>query len=263
MEMKRFNPGVFTVSAFENRYKNVLKRCLLANNLTDNRTGEPTYYSFAERIRIDLNKGFPILTGKKIFFDKAYHEFVWFINGDTNIEYLKANGINWWNEYADERGNLGPVYGKQLKNFGCINQLDYVIGEIKNRTRRAVVSLWNPPELPDMALPPCFFSFVFSQFDGKLNMDMTLRSSDLFLGLPYDIVMAALFLTYIAQRTDLDPNLININMVDAHIYKSHKPAVEEYLARPTYKLPTLKTGSGAPVLENYSHLGLIKAEMFN
>ena len=249
--------------SFEAQYKEALYWCLEENNLSTNRTSEDTYYSFGQNIRIDMNKGFPVVTSKKIFFDKALHEFLWILDGDTNIEYLNKHGIHWWDEYADEHGELGPTYGHQLRNHNGVDQVQYVIQEIKDQSRRAVITLWNPAELDKMALPPCFTEFVFSRNGLFLNMNMSLRSSDMFLGLPYDIIMGGLFLNFISEKTGLLPGFLNVNMVDAHIYESHKPAVEEYLSRTCLKLPKLKGTFPYYSLKDYDCHGIIKAEMFN
>ncbi len=175
------------MSLFEIEYKQLLMRCLLDGEITENRTGVVTKKLFNQSFNIDMRKEFPIVTGKKIFFEKALHEFLWIFNGDTNVEYLNKHGIEWWNSYADNK-ELGKVYGYQLRRFNdTFDQIEYVKSEIKNNSRRAVISLWNPTDLEEQALPCCYTQITFVRENDHLNMAIDFRSSDLFLGLPYDL----------------------------------------------------------------------------
>lgn len=150
------------MSLFETKYKNLLLQCLSNNSLTNNRTNTKTYKLFNKSINIDLTKGFPILTSKKIFFDKALAEFKWMYKGRTDLKYLQDNNIKWWNDFANDNRQLGKVYGHQIRNFGYeIDQIKYAIQEINNNTRRAIITLWNPCDLNDQALPCCFTQFNF------------------------------------------------------------------------------------------------------
>ena len=242
---------------FEQDYKQLLMRCLLNGELTNNRTEDKTFKLFNETLNIKLDRGFPIITSKKIFFDKGYGEFEWIFNGHTDLEFLHARNIKWWDEFA-KKGRLGKVYGYQIRNFGgTFDQVKYCINEIKNNSRRAVISLWNPTELKEQALPCCYTSFNFVRINDKLSMTMDFRSSDLFLGLPYDIIVGALVLLNVAEECGLKADTLGLNLKDAHIYESHKEAVLEYYKRPIYALPTLKGRE----LINYKSGELIKVKL--
>lgn len=223
---------------FEDQYRRLIKNCL-NGELKSNRNGF-TFYSFGESLKINLQKGFPIVTGKKIFFEKAYHEYKWFVDGLTTTHYLKQNNIHWWDKFADKKGNLGKTYGYQLRSFnGSEDQLEQLHWCLKTEpeSRRMHVTLWNPSELKETKLPPCYTGFTFSWCNGKLNMEMHFRSSDVFLGLPYDICVGALFLINIAEFHNMTPNYLKISITDAHIYENHLKQVNEYMNRRIYKLP--------------------------
>jgi|TARA_R100000084_G_scaffold55365_1_gene23273 thymidylate synthase len=246
---------------FENTYKNLLKECISEGVICKNRTGVDTYKLFNKSINIDLSKGFPIVTGKKIFFKKALAEFKWIYEGKTDLKFLHDNNIYWWDDFAI-KGKLGKVYGYQISSFnGIFNQIEYVIKEIKNNSRRAVITLWNPTDLKDQSLPCCYTQFNFVRQNDNLNMVMTFRSSDLFLGLPYDIIVGALFLITIAKKLGLNPLTLGLNLADAHIYKSHIPAVNKYLMSKMYALPKIKGSYKDYSLCNYKHGEYIKADL--
>tara|TARA_R110000772_G_C13223367_1_gene432067 strand:- start:71 stop:823 length:753 start_codon:yes stop_codon:yes gene_type:complete len=225
---------------FEKKYKDLLKKCISKKVKTSNRTGVDTYKLFNQTLNINLSKGFPIITGKKIFFNKAFAEFNWIYNGQTDLKYLHDNNIYWWDDFVMEDNTLGKVYGYQIRKFNSnFDQIKYCINEIKNNSRRAVITLWNPSELKDQALPCCYTQFNFVRINNKLNMSMSFRSSDMFLGLPYDIIVGALLLIKISKETKLIPNMLGLNLADAHIYVSHLPQIKKYLNSKIYRLPTL------------------------
>jgi|TARA_R110000782_G_scaffold38118_1_gene89765 thymidylate synthase len=250
------------MSNFEKKYKKLLLKCLSNNVLTNNRTHTKTYKLFNESININLNEGFPILTSKKIFFEKALAEFKWMFKGRTDLKYLQDNNIKWWNDFANDNKELGKVYGHQIRNFGYeIDQIKYAIKEINNNSRRAIITLWNPCDLNDQALPCCFTQFNFVRINNKLNMTMTFRSSDLFLGLPYDIIVGALFLTTISNKCNLKADTLGINLADAHIYENHLNQVKEYCNNKIHNLPKLEGNYNNYALKNYFSENFIKAEL--
>jgi thymidylate synthase len=248
-------------SSFENDYKKLLIDCLRNGELTKNRTAIKTKQLFNQTLNINLQQGFPVVTSKKIFFKKALAEFKWIYEGRTDLQYLHKHKIFWWDDFA-KNNNLGKVYGYQVKKFnGIFDQIEYAINEIKNNSRRALITLWNPTDLQDQALPCCYTQFNFMRSNGKLNMAVNFRSSDLFLGLPYDIIVCALFLNTIAKETGLQPNMLGLNLINAHIYENHNEAVNEYLNAVNHKLPILKGNYNEYRLDNYKHEQYIKAEL--
>ena len=246
---------------FEHQYKAMLMRTLIDGELTDNRTGVKTYKTFNNSLNINLKYGFPIITGKKIFFEKALAEFRWIYEGRTDLKYLNDNGITWWNDFA-VNNKLGKVYGYQIKKFnGIFDQIDYVIQEIKNNSRRAIITLWNPTDLKQQALPCCYTQFNFVRINDKLNMTVHFRSSDMFLGLPYDIIVGALFLIEIAKECNLEPSMLGLNLADAHIYETHGEQIREYNNLPVYTLPELKGSYEDYSLPDYKSNKYIKADL--
>lgn len=246
---------------FENEYKNLLMSCLIENNLCDNRTNVKTYKLFNNSFNIDLKYGFPIVTGKKIFFEKALAEFKWIYEGRTDLKYLQKNNVNWWNDFAINN-KLGKIYGYQLRKYGgSFDQVKYVVNEIKNNSRRAIINLWNPLDLKEQALPCCYTQMNFVKIKNKLNMSINFRSSDLFLGLPYDIIFAALMLITISKKCELIPSKIGINIADAHIYEVHKKNVLEYNKKNIYILPELIGNYNDYTLKDYKHNEYIKAKL--
>lgn len=246
------------ISKFEKKYKKLLQKCLNKGIETSNRTGVNTVKLFNQTFNINLNLGFPIITGKKIFFKKALAEFLWIYNGRTDLDFLHKHNIFWWDNFLMDNNTLGKVYGHQIRNFNSvIDQVKYCIKEINNNSRRAVITLWNPSELKEQALPCCYTQFNFVKQNNKLNMTMHFRSSDMFLGLPYDIIVGALFLIKISKATNLQPNKLGINLADAHIYTNQVKEVKQYLKAVTYQLPELKNNT----LINYNSSKYIKTQI--
>lgn len=243
------------MSKFEKDYKKLIKHVSCNGVLTKTRTNVDAIACFNKSLTIDLNEGFPIITGRKIFFDKAYHEYVWIKEGLTTLTYLHQHDILWWDSYADKNGSLGKTYGYQLRNFNDeIDQLDYVHRRIREQSRQGHVTFWNPSDITKTMLPPCFTGMTFQVQGKKLNMSAQFRSSDLMLGLPYDIIMMALFLTEIAEFNELQPNLLGIQITDAHIYVNHDWQSSKYINSQMYKLPFLcKKSEGGYFLSDYNH----------
>lgn len=229
------------MNKLEIKYKKILDNTIKKGIYRNDRTGVGSYSLFNQSLNWNLNKTFPIITGRKIYENIFNTEFDWFINGETNIERFKNNNVNIWNEWADENGDLGPVYGHQLINFNNsnINQLKQVIESIKHDpdSRRHIISLWNPQQLKDMALPPCYLYFQFFVENNKLNMFVVQRSGDLFLGIPYDIALFSKLLLYVSYETNMIANNITLQIVDAHVYKNQIESVCEYLYTKIYSLP--------------------------
>lgn len=247
-----------TMSKFEQDYMNLIEDILLRGNKSTNRTGVDTLKLFCKNLRIDLTEGFPIVTGKKIDFDKAWHEWKWIMDGGTTIKYLNKHNIHWWDSYANNRGQLGKIYGYQLRSFnGDFDQLEYVMNEIKSSSRRAVISLWNPSDLKEQSLPCCYTDLIFMRDGNELNLHITFRSSDVFLGLPFDIIFGALMLIEIARFCEIRPRFLNLTLVDAHIYENNIEPIHEYLDSKTFKLPTYSSVSKK--LLNYKSGPYIKA----
>ena len=211
------------------------------------RTGTGTLSIFGHQMRFDLSEGFPVVTTKKLHLRSIIHELLWFLKGDTNIKYLHDNKVTIWDEWADENGNLGPVYGSQWRSWPTpdgrhIDQISQVIEQIKNTpdSRRIIVSAWNVGELDNMALPPCHAFFQFYVADGKLSCQLYQRSADIFLGVPFNIASYALLTMMIAQVTNLAPGEFIHTLGDAHLYLNHLEQTEEQLTRSPYPLPAMK-----------------------
>lgn len=212
----------------------------------EDRTGTGTYSVFGRQLRFDLSAGFPLITTKRIHLKSVVHELLWFLSGDTNIRYLKENGVRIWDEWADENGDLGPVYGSQWRSWPTpdgrrIDQIADVIESIKNNpdSRRHLVSAWNVAEIDEMKLPPCHFVFQFYVADGKLSCMLTMRSVDTFLGLPFNIASYSLLTHMVAQQCGLEVGEFIWSGGDVHIYKSHLEQVKTQLEREPYPLPQL------------------------
>jgi thymidylate synthase len=213
----------------------------------EDRTGTGTLSVFGHQMRFDLQQGFPLVTTKKCHLRSIIHELLWFLKGDTNISYLKENGVSIWDEWADENGNLGPVYGSQWRSWPTadgrtIDQISQVVEQIKNTpdSRRLIVSAWNVAEIDNMALPPCHAFFQFYVADGKLSCQLYQRSADIFLGVPFNIASYALLTMMMAQVTDLKPGDFVHTLGDAHLYLNHLEQTDEQLSRKPYPLPTMK-----------------------
>lgn len=248
---------------FEIKYRKILKECLKKGNFRNDRTGIGSYSIFDKNIVINISKYFPILTGRKIFLKIFETEFDWFINGETNIKRFQDLNIHIWDAWANKNGNLGPVYGFQMLNFNNnnINQLDKIIDSIKNNpdSRRHIITLWNPLQIDQMALPPCYHNFQFYVQNNKLNLAVTQRSGDLFLGIPYDICLFSKFLLYVSNKCGLKANIISLRIVDAHIYKNHIDSINEYLLQPILQLPKYEFVNNKINLFNYNYSKIITA----
>jgi len=210
------------------------------------RTGTGTISIFGYQMRFDLAEGFPVVTTKKLHLRSIIHELLWFLKGDTNIRYLKENGVSIWDEWADENGDLGPVYGSQWRSWPApngqkIDQISNVIEQIRTNpdSRRLIVSAWNPAEVDNMALPPCHSLFQFYVSDGKLSCQLYQRSADILLGVPFNIASYALLTLMIAQVCDLEAGDFIHTFGDAHLYLNHLEQVDLQLSREPYPLPTM------------------------
>ena len=211
------------------------------------RTGTGTKSVFGYQMRFALNEGFPVVTTKKLHLRSIIHELLWFLKGDTNIRYLKENGVSIWDEWADENGDLGPVYGAQWRSWPApdgrqIDQISQLIEQIRATpdSRRLLVSAWNPAEVDNMALPPCHCLFQFNVADGRLSCQLYQRSADIFLGVPFNIASYALLTLMIAQVTDLEPGDFVHTFGDAHLYLNHLEQVDLQLSREPLPLPVMK-----------------------
>ncbi|MGB6105213.1 MAG: thymidylate synthase [Pusillimonas sp.] len=241
------------------QYLDLLTDILENGEQKGDRTGTGTTSVFGRQIRHDLSKGFPLLTTKKLHFKSIANELIWFLSGNTNVKWLKENGVSIWNEWATESGELGPVYGKQwtawpTKDGGSINQIDYVVDTLRNNpnSRRILFHGWNPEYLPDesvspqdnarngrMALPPCHLLYQFYVANGRLSSQLYIRSSDSFLGLPYNIASLALLTHMLAQQVGLAPHEIVVSIGDLHAYKNHETQIRTQLSREARPLPEL------------------------
>ena len=229
------------------QYLDLLRHVLANGTRKDDRTGTGTLSVFGHQMRFDLGEGFPLLTTKKVHLKSIIHELLWFLQGDTNIKYLKDNGVSIWDEWADEQGNLGPIYGYQWRSWPArdgrhIDQISEVLQTLKSNpdSRRIIVSAWNVGELPYMKLPPCHAFFQFYVADGKLSCQLYQRSADIFLGVPFNIASYALLTLMIAQVTGLKPGDFVHTLGDAHIYLNHMEQVNLQLSRDTRALPSMK-----------------------
>ena len=227
-------------------YLDLLQRIMSFGSDKTDRTGTGTRSIFGAQMRFDLSQGFPLLTTKKMFLKGVIHELLWFIAGDTNIKYLTDNGVHIWDEWADENGDLGPVYGKQWRSWPApdgktIDQLANVIEMIRKTpdSRRLIVSAWNPAEVDDMALPPCHTLFQFYVAGGRLSCQLYQRSADMVLGVPFNIASYALLTMMVAQACGLQPGDFIHTLGDAHIYRNHFEQVQEQLSRTPRKLPEM------------------------
>ena len=223
------------------QYHQLLSNILENGERTTERTGTGTISIFGTQCVYNLQDGFPLVTTKKLHIRSIVHELLWFLSGDTNIRYLKENGVSIWDEWADESGDLGPVYGKQWRDFNGVDQIKNLVRDIKNTpdSRRLMVSAWNPKEVPDMALPPCHSMFQVKVLNGKLHLQLYQRSADSFLGVPFNIASYALLQHMLAHVTGYDVGNFVHTMGDAHIYSNHLEQVNTQLARKPRPLPKL------------------------
>ncbi len=230
----------------ERQYLNLLADILENGVQRGDRTGTGTLGVFGRQIRFDLSKGFPVLTTKKLHLRSIFIELLWFLKGDTNVRWLQENGCKIWDEWADENGDLGPVYGKQWRswatpNGGSIDQIQTLIEGLRTNpnSRRHIVSAWNPADVEDMALPPCHCLFQFFVADGKLSCQLYQRSADVFLGVPFNIASYALLTLMVAKVVGLEPGEFVHTFGDAHLYLNHLDQAREQLTREPFPFPTL------------------------
>ncbi|MFK0241286.1 thymidylate synthase [Microbacterium sp. NPDC090281] len=257
-------------------YEDLLRDVLETGTHKSDRTGTGTTSVFGRQIRFDLSKGFPLITTKRVHFKSIAYELLWFLQGDSNVGWLRENGVTIWDEWADESGDLGPVYGVQWRSWpkpdgGSIDQLSEVIEQIRRSpdSRRLIVSAWNPADIPDMALAPCHALFQFYVADGKLSCQLYQRSADMFLGVPFNIASYALLTMMIAQQVGLEPGDFVWTGGDCHVYDNHVEQVREQLSREPYEYPTLRFARKPEsildyryedfVVENYQHHASIRA----
>ena len=229
------------------QYLDLLDRVLRNGVKRDDRTGTGTLSVFGHQMRFDLAKGFPVLTTKKLHLKSIIHELLWFLSGATNIAYLKDNGVSIWDDWADENGDLGPVYGRQWRSWETpggahMDQITQLIGQLKNNpdSRRHIVTAWNPADVDDMALPPCHCLFQFYVANGKLSCQLYQRSADIFLGVPFNIASYALLTQMIAQVCDLELGDFVHTLGDAHLYLNHIDQARLQLQRRPGPLPSLQ-----------------------
>jgi len=229
------------------QYHDLLNHVLKLGSEKTDRTGTGTISVFGYQMRFDLSDGFPLLTTKKLHINSIIHELLWFLKGDTNIKYLKDNGVSIWNEWADENGDLGPIYGYQWRNWsksdgGHIDQITNLIENIKKNpdSRRLIVSAWDVASVEKMKLPPCHAFFQFYVVNGKLSCQLYQRSADIFLGIPFNIASYALLTMMVAQVCDLQVGEFIHTLGDAHIYTNHFEQVETQLQRDIRRLPSMK-----------------------
>lgn len=245
------------------QYLDLLRSVYEHGTYKGDRTGTGTRSLFGAQLRFDLSEGFPLVTTKKVHLKSIIHELLWFIAGDTNTAYLKENGVSIWDEWADEDGDLGPVYGKQWRSWcvesegnngsRAIDQLAEVIDEIKGNpdSRRLIVSAWNVADLPNMALPPCHLLFQFYVADGKLSCQLYQRSADIFLGVPFNIASYALLTMMIAQVTELEPGDFIHTLGDAHLYDNHLQQAQTQLSREPRPLPRMRIDPSIKSIDDF------------
>ncbi len=229
------------------QYLDLMRRVRTEGVRKEDRTGTGTLSVFGHQMRFDLADGFPLVTTKKIHLKSIIHELLWFLRGDSNIAYLKEHGVSIWDEWADENGDLGPVYGVQWRSWplpdgGSLDQVARVVEQIRNNpdSRRLIVSAWNPAEVDDMALPPCHTLFQFYVADGRLSCQLYQRSADIFLGVPFNIASYALLTQMVAQVTGLRPGEFIHTLGDAHLYTNHLEQADLQLQREPYPLPRMR-----------------------
>lgn len=260
------------------QYLDLVQHVLDHGTVRQDRTGTGTVGVFGYQMRFDLSEGFPALTTKKLHLRSIIHELLWFLRGDTNIKYLKDNGVSIWDEWADADGNLGPVYGSQWRSWpdgrgGTIDQIANVVSEIKRNpySRRLMVTAWNPAEIEEMALPPCHCLFQFYVDHGKLSCQLYQRSADIFLGVPFNIASYSLLTMMMAQVCDLEPGDFVHTFGDAHIYSNHLDQCRLQLSREPRPLPQMRINPEVKdifgfkyedfTLENYNPHPHIKGEV--
>ena len=258
------------------QYLDLLERILEHGAVKGDRTGTGTRSLFGPQMRFDLARGFPLVTTKKLHLKSIIHELLWFLAGDTNVKYLRDHGVTIWDEWADERGELGPVYGQQWRSWPvpdgtAIDQMAEVLTQIRRNpdSRRLIVTAWNPPDIPKMALAPCHCLFQFYVADGNLSCQLYQRSGDFFLGVPFNIASYALLTQMVAQVTGLRPGEFILTLGDAHLYSNHVEQARLQLTRSPRALPQLKLNPDVKdlfafrfediAIENYDPYPAIKA----
>jgi len=244
----------------QNEYKQLLSETLNTGSEKADRTGTGTRSLFGRTLKHEMSHGFPILTSKRVSFNAARTELLWILQGRTDLKYLEDNGVKYWRPDYERSGRtdetLGPVYGKQWRDFEGVDQLYNLVNDIKHNptSRRLMISAWAPQEMQDMALPPCHYACQVHIADGKLNLMWQQRSADLFLGLPYDIVMYGLMLEMLAKGAGLIPGTLTAQLGDCHIYNNHIEQTKEYLKRPNRKLPDLELDKGMFINLNHVYI---------
>lgn len=240
------------------QYHQLLQHILDQGVEKTDRTGTGTISCFGYQMRFDLNEGFPMVTTKKLHLKSIVYELLWFLKGDTNVKYLQDNGVRIWNEWADENGDLGPVYGKQWRSWtrpdgGTVDQIKRVVDTIKNNpdSRRMIVNAWNAGELEDMALTPCHCLFQFYVADGKLSCQLYQRSADTFLGVPFNIASYALLTMMMAQVCDLEYGEFIHSFGDVHLYNDHLEQARLQLSRDPRPLPTMKINPNVKSIDDF------------
>lgn len=242
------------------QYLDLLQRILDEGTKKDDRTGTGTISVFGNQMRFDLSKGFPLLTTKKLHLKSIIYELLWFLKGDTNVHYLQEHGVRIWNEWADENGDLGPVYGHQWRAWpdgkgGVIDQIADVVEQIKHTpdSRRLIVTAWNPADIPQMALPPCHCLFQFYVAGGRLSLQLYQRSADTFLGVPFNIASYSLLLLMMAQVTGYEPGDFVYTTGDTHLYLNHIEQAKEQLSRTPRQLPTMTLNKDVTSLFDFKY----------
>ncbi len=255
------------------QYLDLLRRVRTEGAPKDDRTGTGTWSVFGHQMRFDLAEGFPLVTTKKIHLKSVIHELLWFLRGDTNIGYLRENGVTIWDEWADEQGELGPIYGYQWRSWPTpsgesIDQIHQVVEQIRStpHSRRLIVTAWNPADLPDeslapqenvgrgrMALAPCHAFFQFYVRDGRLSCQLYQRSADVFLGVPFNIASYALLTMMVAQVCDLEPGEFIHTLGDAHLYRNHLEQADEQLSREPFPLPRMKLNPDVRHIDDFRY----------
>jgi thymidylate synthase len=241
------------------QYLDLMQRVLDEGVRKEDRTGTGTLSVFGHQMRFDLSKGFPALTTKKLHLRSIIYELLWFLRGETNIAYLKEHGVSIWDEWADENGDLGPVYGSQWRSWptedgGSIDQIEQLVQQIKTNpdSRRLIVSAWNVAQVENMALPPCHLLFQFYVAEGRLSCQLYQRSADIFLGVPFNIASYALLTMMIAQVCDLEPGDFVHSFGDAHLYLNHLEQTRLQLGRKPGKLPTMRINPDVRDLQSFT-----------
>lgn len=241
-------------------YLNLLDKILTDGVQKGDRTGTGTLSIFGHQMRFDLSEGFPLLTTKKLHMKSIIYELLWFLKGDTNVRYLQEHGVRIWNEWADENGELGPVYGHQWRSWpdydgGVVDQIEYVLNQIRTNpnSRRMIVSAWNVAEVNKMALPPCHTLFQFYVVNGKLSLQLYQRSADTFLGVPFNIASYALLCMMMAQVTGLEPGEFIHTTGDTHLYLNHLEQARLQLSREPRPLPTMKLNPDVKSLYDFKY----------